>query len=393
MHRKMAIGCSVAALMIVMIFGSPVGAETLTVTLEHPAYQIAVDPQTSVLAAVDPDDSLVVFYPNLLKGHPLKGVTQLETPKSPIGIVYKKFGDLAYFVAVCHDQNRAMFISPTTSKSVTEVPLSIAEPSSVFCSDNAADPYVYYCGGRGHESRAGVIDLRVMKDVGTTPSGEGMGASVMEGAVSADGSVLNTRGPWSPSGFASVVLIRGEPGEPPKGGTTFYEHTSKPMYLPDPFGQYVVVGKELYSPDLRKQIGSVDIAPIGFMRDKPFMIAVDDGRLLAISSNTLKQAGHLDVGPIPGGDAPQFGGRRPKLNVADGQADFKSFNYSTRTVADPKTAMFVIYNYESVLAVPSADLKVADEPLLVADVQGDTTLAVDVPASLRIGAARSPRIN
>jgi hypothetical protein len=199
----------------------------------------AINPTTGDIAAVDPTAHRARLFRASEGFKSESDADNVRLGDTPIAIAYKRFGDQDFFAAVCTQDSHMYVIDAENFSLVKKIPLASAGVSSVTGSLNPEDPFVYYNYGSGHGSSAGVVDLRKMVDRGAA-----FGDS-MDCAISADGRVAYRRGPWSPSGFASLLMMNDFTDEKPVFAPLHREHRSTRGYIPDPAGAYTICGNQV----------------------------------------------------------------------------------------------------------------------------------------------------
>jgi hypothetical protein len=368
-----------AGLGLTLWLTSPVGAESKDVKLVRipvGGYDFAVNPQSGGLAVLLPDSDEVVLYPTKI-AEGTSGEVRAKVGRLPVGIGYKELPGRSLFAVVSLEAGEMTLLDAATLKQIKLISLSLESPSSVTTSANPQDPYVYYCAGRGHGSRLGRVNAVTGADEGAVDTGS---ESVMDAVVSADGSLVYLRGPWSPSGFQVYEILRPDPQRPrPAARQLRREHQSCPGYLPDAYGQFVVSGHQVYTPDLGKQLARLAIAPMLCSTVRPVLVGIEDDLVVAASANTFKVVGSTKL-PIK----PPAPATVKALPVGNPNADFKRFAYQTRVLEAPTSDCVLVCTGRSVCIVPYAALDLPPEPLLAVQVEGTREGAVGQQLALRL---------
>jgi len=392
-HPRLAL-LALAAL-FVATYATPAGAApppaVSSVTLPERGFDFAIDPETGAVAVVLAEKNAIALYPKLAATGDLSGVVRVEVAKLPIGIVYKRTARRAVFAVACHDVRKMVVLDARTLSVVKEILLSIESPSSVVASSNPADPYVWYCGARGHDSAAGRVNLDTLEDEGK-PTGGRSHDSVMDMAVSPDGRRIYTRGPWSPSGFQCLDVVPGPDGKATLR-SAFYDHKGVAAYVTDTTGDFVATGGALFTADLRTEVAKLPTPAELFLPGKPYCIGVDGRDAVAMSLNTFKAAARVPLAPEAAEKAEKAGappgGRRgagrqeaEALEVGGSGGDFKSFTYRRRFLFDPKSQRIIIALGATVHLVPLAALGSLDEPFLSLRVDAPAPLSPSTPAKI-----------
>lgn len=363
--------------------GGPAAAETKTVNLPQAQADFALDPDTGAIAAVDAEASTATLFRKAYFTGDAKALAgPVRVGATPCSIAWKRFGKKTYFAVVCTQDSHMYVLDAETFELVKKVVLASAGVSSVTCSTNPEDPFLYYCFGSGHESMCGAVDVRQMTDCGSVFDHS------MDCAISASGKTAYRRGPWSPSGFESLRLMGSLADEKPKFVRGFYDHTSIGRYVPDAADQFTAAGATIYSCDLSKKVATLNFVPECFFKTKPLVVGLSGigrfsmprpgrgqmattARLQAASYNTFSAIGEPVEVP------PEFTAEAKALpRGVMGQGDFKRVTLRNRLFADDQGEQ-VIYAFQGrVLFVPLAEFHLPDEPFLQVALQGETNVVV-----------------
>lgn len=301
------------------------GAQTKALVLPTPCVDFALDSDTGSLAAVDAaGNAVLLFRAAAWQSGGMEPTARVAVGSTPMAVVFKHFGDRRVFVVACEKDSHLYVLNAADGALVKKIPIASVGVVNLATSINPDDPFVYYNFGRGHDSMAGAISLRTLEDLG------GIIKDSADCAISASGDMAYRRGPWSPSGFESLLRRNGPDAVKPNFQRFYYEHTSTDPYVPDPFDRYTAVGKRIYSRSLEKAVADVEFVPLCWFRTRPLVVGIvptDDGRsqpgskqrvlLRAASTNTFRPAGDLvtiDLDPAAKADAvpptPPAGRRR-----------------------------------------------------------------------------------
>lgn len=370
----------------------PAPAEVTVVELPADYADFAMHPETGDIAAIDAEtNQAVLFRDKDAKKEPSATVRVGPTPCS---ICYKQFGDMQVFAVVCSQDSYMYVIDAEKFELVKKVALTQAGVSSVTCSTNPEDPFLYYNYGGGHDSAAGVVSLRDLKNHGIAFDDS------MDCAISADGTVAYRRGPWSPSGFESLMLTNKLTDEKPTFGRLFYDHDSRGGYLPGPFGRFTATGKNIYSKSLQKLEAGLNIAPLCFFRERPVIIGVGDS-----SSGPIYPRPSVPAGAVPAGlvsleaasyntfssigdpvtitlASPKDSGALPRGTSS--HADFKRVAKRSRCFADDVRDRAVYASRSHLAYIPLEDFNLPDEPLLLGEIEGPSRLEIGKESELQI---------
>jgi hypothetical protein len=198
------------ALVLLVTTASAAGPSTLEsaaaiaeLQLPKAALALAVHPVTGAVAAVCPNDDCIMLFPKLSAGS-LDGAVTRQVPRGPMGVVCKQIGTKYIFAVVCREGNKMVLLDERLEV-LKELPLSLDQPGSMFASLNPDDPFIYYCGGNGHDASVSCVNGSTMREEGKLmPPGH---VSMSDGAISADGGIMYGRAPWSPTGFAASSIL------------------------------------------------------------------------------------------------------------------------------------------------------------------------------------------
>ncbi len=346
-----------------------------TVSLPQAGERFALDPETGGLATALAKDDRVVLYPKVVPNWETTGRVTANVGKTPVDIAFKKRPGQSLFIVLCQGGREAHLLDAATLKPIKRIPLQLNDPHRLAVSANPQDPFVYYTAGSGHGCRIAAIDLEHGTDLGAIGD-----ESVADAVVSADGNLLYFRGPWGPTGFQSYALVRRDGKVAMR--RLFYDHSSADNYVPDPFGQYVVVNGHVWSPHLDKKfgqvpampiyagtnkIGTAPMAPLLISATRPVMFAIAEGRLKAISVNTLKVVGSVGV------DVTQTD---PFRNMQNGGP--------VQVFEAPRQARLVVCDGRKVTVVDYAALELPREPFLALQIDGAREAAVGEKFVLRV---------
>lgn len=330
----------------------------------------AINPTTGDIAAVDPTAHRARLF-RALEGFNGDG-EDVRLGDTPVSITYKRFGEQEMYAAVCTQDSHLYLIDADKFVLLKKIPLASAGVSNVTCSSNPEDPFIYYNFGSGHGSSAGVVDLRQMVDRGLA-----FGDS-MDCAISADGKIAYRRGPWSPSGFASLAMTNDFTDEKPVFAQLFYDHRSSGGYVPDPSGAFTLSGNGVYSKNLDKLVATLGFVPASFFRTRPLIVGSNGKRLYIASYNTLSSLGSsIEIPAVLQGEASSL----PR--GVRSSSDFKRVGLKVRILPDDQYSR-IIYAFRDKLAlIPLADFELPDEPFMALN-PVSTDLVVGKKSSVQI---------
>ncbi|CAB9509018.1 expressed unknown protein [Seminavis robusta] len=253
----------------------PTPVATLTALLPDVMADFEINWETGDLATVSPSTrTAYLFRHNDLfqevgTGNNISASMNETVCQTPVSISYKRFNMLPYYAVACTEESEIYIIDALGFTIVAVISIDGLGASSIVSSRNPNDPFYYYFYGAGHDSVLAAIDVRTMSNVGQVYYD-----SVMDGAVSVDGTILYIRGSWSPSGLESIrlvnavdttnsTLVAGDFSRP-EFYQEYYEHVNVAPFVPDTLGQMTGVGTVILSRTLDRQLGSLDFPVIAW---------------------------------------------------------------------------------------------------------------------------------
>lgn len=353
----------------------------------------ALNPETGTLAAISAESNEVVFFrsADLNTASPMPVVKQ-TVGMTPCSIFYKVFQEKHVFAVVC-TQDPHMFLfeagSATNDPSKDFTPLgkilvdSVGN-SAVTGSINPEDPFLYYCFGSGHSSKTGVVSLRDFEAHGIAFEGS------MDCAVSASGEIAYRRGPWTPSGFESLIRTNPLSETTPLFSRLFFNHVSAERYIPDPFERLTAVGPGLYSRSLETLEHTLSFTPLAFFQSRPIIVGIPStgpGADLGVKRNpaptptsiTIHAASYNNFAVMENSVKLEFvaaGGDRSLVRGVDSQSDFKKVVKRVRLFADDANLRCLYADGNQLCLFPLSDFGGADEPFLTAKLDKTEQLLV-----------------
>ena len=381
---------------------APAAAATTLRELKLPVRgRIFATSRQGTVAVLDPTADLVVMYPNLFRGS-LEGGVQMRVGRMPMSMIHKQVGDKGYFLVACRGDGTVWALDDKTLQQVKTLRVS-AIPAMVTAPSDPSVPYAYFTGGRTYDDRSvRRIDLRTMEE--TTQFK--LSSDRYEVTFSADGRYIYARGPGSPSGFLSYRLA--EP-EGPAGAVVATpvvdQHRDSQTYRPDETGTYTAVGTTVFSADLKQELATLPAAPLLWMRQRPLAFGIIGPSLVAFSTNTFQQIGELRLPVSPQAKPAEkpYGPRAVPDDVPEvpGQPSFALpqrleqagyiMGYIPTVLADPQGQTLLACQYDRVVVVPLAAMKLPDEPFLSVDVEGPKRVTPEEAVQLKL-TARDPRV-
>ena len=352
------------------------------VVVELPAVMadFAINPTTGDIATVDPQAHRARLFRATEAFNNVPDSDNVRLGDTPVAITYKKFGKQELYAAVCTQDSHMYVIDADSFSLVKKIPLTSAGVSNVTSSSNPEDPFIYYNYGSGHGSSAGVVDLREMVDRGVA-----FGDS-MDCAISADGRMAYRRGPWSPSGFASLLMTNSFTDEKPIFAPLFYDHRSTGGYIPDPAGAYTICGHQVYAKGLEKLVATLGFTPSGFFRERPLIVGANAEKVFLASYNTLSSIGQsIEIPASLKGDASSL----PR--GVRSSADFKRVGLKVRVLPDDQYGRVLYAFRDRIALIPLAEFELPDEPFMALK-PVETNLVVGKASSVEI-AARDERVS
>ena len=246
--------------------------EVQRVLLPSDYADFAMHPTSGDIIALDAENSqAVLFRASDLKMKRSEPAAKLRVGSTPVSVFYKEFEDKQVFAVVCSQDTHMYLIDALKFALLAKVELNQSGVSYVTGSRNATDPFIYYNYGSGHDSAAAAVSLRDMKNKGLAFD------DAMDCAISASGEIAYRRGPWSPSGFESLIRTTDLSADKPAFARLFYDHNSTAQYLPDPFDRFTAAGSKIFVRSLEKSVASLDFVPHDFFTDRPVVVGIEGG--------------------------------------------------------------------------------------------------------------------
>lgn len=347
----------------------------------------ALNPETGdIMALSDTFGQAVLFRRTELDAGKVAPAAKVRVGTTPCCVFFKRYRETKVFAVVCSQDANMYLVDAVEGKLIKMVELSQSGVSSVTGSINPEDPFLYYNYGSGHESCAGTVNLRTMRNHPVAIDGS------MDCAISASGETAYRRGPWSPSGFEALRLTNRFEDDAPIFKSIFRKHESTDVYLPDPFDRYTAAGNRIFTRTLEKSEASFDFIPKCFFKKVPVIVGVQYasrvGRpdpetevvLRAASYNTFSNVGipvRLNIGnPADGGELPRG---------VPSQADFKRVAKRTRIIADDERSQVIYAGRQRITFIPLEKFQLPDEPFLLA--------TLDAPQQLLLGQESKITVN
>ena len=341
-------------------------AETRAIALPSQYANYALNPATGDVVAVDADKGRAfLFRQASLSGKEAKPSAELRVGSKPVSVFYKEFGETKVYAVVCLADAHMYLINSGDFTLLKKVSLDESSVTQVTGSTNPEDPFLYYSYGSGHDSVAGAVSLRDFKN-----KGQAFDDSA-DCAISAAGDLAYRRGPWSPTGFESLIRVTKLTDDKPKFERLFYDHNSTSSYVPDPFGQFTASSANIYIPSLAKKVSSVDFLPKAFFKSEPILVGFGSGDsrsssreptetivLKAASYNTFENTGETVILKFEA------------LKDEDGRPVRSSRNRSVQVFADDARKQVVVTTHNKLFFVPLADFDPQEEPFLLGDMKG-----------------------
>lgn len=360
-------------------------AEVQMVALPADYADFALHPETGAVAALSAESNEAVFFrhADLAKGTAEPSAT-IRVGSTPCSVFYKQYQKTRVFAVVCSQDSHMYLINADGADKDKEftllkkVELNQSGVSYVTGSTNVGDPFVYYCYGGGHDSDTGVVSLRDLRSHGRAFDDS------MDCAISASGKVAYRRGPWSPSGFESLIRTNSLADDKPSFSRLFYDHNSTAQYLPDPFDRYTAAGTQIFSRSLQRNEAGLDFTPMAFFRTRPLVVGIAGtdmrSRVLARARGgdqkvTLRAASYntfTNVGDQVTLEYEPPEGERALPRGSPSHADFKRIAKRPRLFADDAREQVVYTDGARLYLVPLADFNLPDEPFLLATLDGSS---------------------
>ncbi len=366
--------CSVFAIAaIVCVFADSAWAEVKTVSLPGDYADFAMNPKTGDIVALDAEKGQAVLFTNAVwQQQEVKPAKSLRTGSTPVSVFFKEYLDKQIYAVVCSQDTHMYLINAADFTLIAKVELSQGGVSHVTGSRNKKDPFIYYNYGSGHDSAAGVVSLRDNKNKGRVLGGS------MDCAISADGKIAYRRGPWSPSGFESMIRISDAGAEKPVFTQLFREHRSSGKYLPGPMGRFTAAGSQIYTRSLNKNLAALDFTPMAFFPDRPVVIGTTG------SSNRFSSRSRSEPIVLKAASFNTFSSIGQQVTIASAnlkdsrdlprgirsQADYKRVSKQPRLFADGQRDRVIYADRNQLSMAPLADFDLPSEPFLIAEIEG-----------------------
>jgi hypothetical protein len=405
----------VALLLLVQSIAMPTWGNAEPQLQELPAAfaDFAINPSTGDVAAVDAQqNSATLLLKKYFDGDKSAIVGPVKFGNAPCSVTFKRFGEKSYFAVVCLRDSNLYLLDAESFKPAKKIGLLASGVTLATCSQNPADPFVYYSCREDRDPLIAAVDLRTMADCGVVMRDYG------DMALSASGTVAyRRRTHMSSDGFEALQLQSGFEAEKPRFAMLYAEHQDSLAYIPDPFDQYTAMGDAIYSRDLSKKIASFDFVPLCFFAKSPLIVG--ENLQATPAARTRGKARAEEPAPLLQLQAASWNSMTPKGKAVELPAsivgDPKELEISRRgrrNLARLDEAAFrrklladevrdrVIYAYRNHAAVvPRADFEVPAEPLLKIEIDGPKLLEIDKlhtiqlikpDENLRIEAAKLP---
>lgn len=370
----------------VVCCSQPVYGEVKSLQLPADYADFALNPETGTLASISAESNEIAFFreTDLTNESPVPAAKQ-SVGSTPCSIFYKTFQDKCVFAVVCtqdphmylFDAGRADGDHTKEFSLIAKVTLASIGNSLVTGSINPEDPFLYHCYGSGHDSRTGVVSLRDFQSHGIAFDGS------MDCAISASGEVAYRRGPWSPSGFESLIRTNSLSDVAPKFSRLLYQHESSGGYLPDPFDRLTAVGVRLHSRSLESIEQSMNFMPLAFFRTRPIILGVSTteansgfgGRRneAPLQSITIQAASYNTFAMLGSPVTLDFVaavGERAIARGIESRADFKKVTKRSRLFADDVRLRCLYADRNRLCLFPISEFEGVDEPFLMANLEG-----------------------
>jgi len=365
--------------------------------LAVPGCDFALDRQSGNLAAVDPQQDLVVLYKPEPAGpdKPLEPIARTKLRGMPVAIVYKQLGEKHYFVVGCMQEKALYLLNAADLKEEARIPIA----EGCLCLATAAsprDPYAYYCYGNQSHSKSGVVNLESKRDLGEAFD------QAWETVVSHEGNFVYTRPIHNRSGPRSLRRI---PPSTPDGKPTFevvfQSRDNHDLIVPDRFEERSACGVRLLSASLEEEIERMPMTVRAFFNDKPLAVGFNSQERVLDPSNkaTDSDRGKLVVASLNSGIAAAkltlpsvfMRHRSARVEGDDTNPTFKYVGHASRLFADDARSRIIVAWHDRLAAVKLADLRIPDEAYLEVDPVGEPAFVIGRKNVLALR-PRDPRI-
>lgn len=375
MHVLARVGCCVALVMWV----APLAAQEIKAhKLSSLAIDFALDPETGNVAAVDPLASSVELYSAaFFDGDTKAKAAPIKVGHVPSTIVYKKFKQRGVFVVGCFDDSHLYLIDAARFTLLRKISLEQTGVRHVSCASDPADPYVYYAFGSDDGQQIGCVSLATLSDEGVVLN------NTVQLAISARGRYYYAETDYGRMSVCRQVMRGGKP--------EFYHRDTEvepaKAIISDGREAFVALGRNIYTPDLEKQIARLDFEVQSIHPARPLLFGLKGQDLHVASANTYR---HLHRQPLPWPRQAE----REELELK-GQRAFEDGNgsvrFKSRVLIDARANRVIVGQYDRAVVVPLAALKLPDEPTMRVEIAGSTDLMVG--AAVKLGLVKAdPRV-
>lgn len=236
------LGRHLAIVVFIGIAAAAASGAVKTYPLPADCADFAMNSDNGDLAAVIPDknEAILIKAADWQKGK-VDAFAKLSVGSTPVSIFYKRYQNVRVYAIVCTQDSHMYLMNAADGTLLKKIELAHSGVSNVTGSINPEDPFVYYNYGGGHDSMTGAVSLKSFQSHAQVFNDS------MDCAISASGEVAYRRGPWSPSGFESLIRTSAPGDEKPAFARLFYDHNSTAQYVPDPFDRYTAAGKTMYA--------------------------------------------------------------------------------------------------------------------------------------------------
>lgn len=350
-------------------------AGVILIKLPKPAAGVTLSPATGDLAVTGVDGSLAVYRQFAVKGLTAPDAAVPDIANAGTDIQHLVIHRQGFFAVPAGDEPVLRLYPDDKILPAQAVRLQLGRARQLLVPASGGASICYFPDSPD-AARLGRINLATLKE--ETPIA--LTDNVGEGAISADGSTFFARRLSSmPSG---LYVWRLPPSSPDAqlliAAGVLSAHVDVARYFPDPLGQYVACGTDLFTSDFRSRTAQLPGIVQAILPERSLILALSQDQLLAISYNMLRTLASVPLGLFPPPPPPEPGAPPKYAGPGPGQIDFP------RVLLDAKNAAVLVCTPDNIAVVPLALLKPPPEPPMLVKLEGPVALTCDVPAKIKL---------
>ena len=368
-------------------------AAPLTVSLLADPPRSAAMSDSGLLATVNATGDAVMIYDKIAAG----GGALAPPRKVPVGagpqaVTFKRVGAQELFIVSCAGDRSIWLLDGRNGKLVRKIAVPGSAPRDVIA-PQSPDCSIAYVALEQPAGTLAPLDLKTYKFGDLLQSTSGA-----FGTASPDGKVLYLTNDEEP------VSIRLTPWLVPNVGATLTQ--SRRVILPngrfdsDARGRYGIAGSIVTDPLMLRQSASLKGLNLLIVPDQPVSISIDDGDLVAYSTNTWTELKRIplpaDFVPAPTKESLDHN-ELVMFKMQEGRLTLQAIAYHRLkeralrglppvwSFYDRATKSLVLINDARLLSVPIASLALPKEP--------DLNFAINAPARVPVGETWTARVD